>query len=172
MDPPAGVLRERLLRDGLALHLDRDSQGRTRAEGWVEIEAPRETVWKILIDCDKALEYVPDMEACRVLESGPGHDITLHKVDPSWLLPSVSYRFRADYRHPSHIRVTLKGGDIDYMRGHWVFLARGPNCTWLGYRAAVDYGWMASRAYERDSLAEDVPEMMRRLRDLAEAAVE
>lgn len=142
----------------------------------VRIMAPAETVWKVLVDCMQALEYVPDIQECEVLRSGiddeGGHyDITRHRLKPYFFLPGVESVFRADYHYPRRIRFHKAGGELEHFSGAWVFETGCDGQTVLHYRASVDLHRHLSQRAQARILRRDVPQMLERLRELSEAAV-
>ncbi len=143
--------------------------------GWVLIEASRKQVWDVLLDCDQALDYVPNMRACEVLASGIGddghrYDITHHRVKPYFFLPAVDNLFRATYMPPARIRFAKAGGDLVRFAGNWWFHALGRQRTLLCYQARVDLRASVSARGERYMVRKDVSEMLRRLKRQAERA--
>jgi len=144
-----------------------------RVQGWVLIDAERTLVWSLLVDCQQALEYVPNMRACEVRDSGiaeDGHafDLTYHRVKPYFFLPAVENLFRADYLPPEQIRFRKAGGDLVHFQGSWQFHASAEQQTLLQYDAEVDLRASVNVRGERRMIRKDVGEMLARLKHLSE----
>ncbi|GAB4123907.1 MAG: hypothetical protein Tsb0027_22060 [Wenzhouxiangellaceae bacterium] len=172
-EPPLDA--ERLLAGEVMLRFNAIDDEVQRVQGWVLIKAQRELVWSLLVDCDRALDYVPNMRACEVRDSGKseaGHafDITYHRVKPYFFLPAVENVFRADYLPPEQIRFRKAGGDLVHFQGSWQFLAPAEQQTLLRYDAEVDLRASVNVRGERRMIRKDVREMLAAIRQMAEQA--
>lgn len=172
-DPPLDA--QRLLAGEVMLRFNAIDDEVQRVRGWVLIKAQRELVWSLLVDCDRALDYVPNMRACEVRDSGKaeaGHafDITYHRVKPYFFLPAVENVFRADYLPPEQIRFRKAGGDLVRFQGSWQFHVPDEQQTLLHYEAEVDLRASVNVRGERRMIRKDVREMLAAIRQMAEQA--
>lgn len=144
--------------------------GGYRAQASIQIRADKEQVWQVLTDCAEALKYVPGMRKCELIERTESYDIASHRIRRGWLLPGLEYRFRSDYMPYQRIQVKLLSGDLRLLQGEWRFTPCGEACTVLSYDFSVEARWYVPARAERRALTEDVPEMLHRLKDQAEAS--
>ncbi|GAB4197881.1 MAG: hypothetical protein Tsb002_32410 [Wenzhouxiangellaceae bacterium] len=140
-------------------------EGGFQVRATLRVAAPPRVVWSVLTDCGQAMNYVPGMRRCEVLESGPGYEVVVHKIRRHALLPALDYVFRSDYQPWSRISTQLLKGDLRQLHGEWRFEPCAADCTLLSYDFVAEARWYVSRRRERKALQSDVPEMLRRLRE-------
>jgi ribosome-associated toxin RatA of RatAB toxin-antitoxin module len=148
-----------------------------RVRAWVLIAAPRQTVWDILLDCDQARNYVPDMRECVIRHSGKtaagnDFDITYHRVKPFFFMASVENVFQAEYLPPDSIRFHRVAGDLVHFTGLWQFTELSANSMLLHYEAELDLRAAVDVGGERPLIRNDVRSMLKRLKLLSEQAFE
>jgi uncharacterized protein YndB with AHSA1/START domain len=146
------------------------SAGDVRAA--VQIAATPERVFRTLTDCSQALLFVPHLERCMVLESGPDRsfEIVEHQIRYSWLMPRADIVFRADYDRFKRIRVSNVRGDFRENRAVWEFRPiQGGAGTIVTYRVHLVPAFYVPRWMWRATLKRDLPELMKGLRARAEA---
>src|SRR5438270_6953975 len=69
------------------------ASGRIRAV--IEIDAPQQTVWRLMTDCGLAPRLVPDLKSCRIVERDPkGLWDVREQVSEGPFLPSVRTVYR------------------------------------------------------------------------------
>ena len=109
----------------------------------VEIDAPPETVWKVLIDCDLAPRMAPNLKSCRTLERDPGGlwDVREQIARPG-LLPRFRSVVRSDFEPPRRLRFRRAGGDLKILEGEWRLIP-----LLNGARTRVLYDSRASSPY-------------------------
>jgi len=129
----------------------------------VLVDAPRERVWEVMVDCPHAPEFVPGMRECRVLEHAADHDLIEHRVKVFAFLPEVRYTFRADYRPGERIDFARTGGDLKAVEGSWT-LARVDGKTLVRYSVYLDPGFLVPRWAVRRALRNDLPKLLLALR--------
>jgi ribosome-associated toxin RatA of RatAB toxin-antitoxin module len=140
-------------------------------QGAVQIQAPPETIFRVMTDCAQALEYVPHLEHCAVLDSAEdgSWQVFEQRIDYSWLLPPAHYVFRADYEPYTRIRTHHIRGDFRENRGVWELHPTPDGAsTIVTYQAHVVPQFFVPRWMLRSALRRDLPEMLRRLRERSE----
>ncbi len=136
-----------------------------------------EKTWAVLVDCDHAMNYVPAIRECEVLQSGIDphgitFDITRHRIKPYFFLPSVENIFRANYNHPESIEFYRQGGDLMFFRGSWRFFKSMDGQTLVHYQAQVDLHKRLNQRAEMRRLRRDVPKMLKSLRKQVENSLQ
>jgi len=137
----------------------------------VQIGATPEQVFKTLTDCAQALEFVPHLVRCTVLETAPDHSwqVVEQQVYYGWFMPRASYVFRADYERFERIRHRNLRGDFRENDGIWEFRpVRGGAATIVTYRLRLVPRFRVPHWLMRSTLMRDLPAMMRGLRAHAE----
>jgi hypothetical protein len=137
----------------------------------IRIHARREVVWSLLTSCVVALEIVPGLVSCEVLDTAPDHSWQLIRqvVDYSWYLPRLTYEIRATYQHPSRVSIERVAGDLRTLKGSW-YLESDGDFTVAHYWLDLAPGFWVPRFLVRAALRRDLPKMLRALRTLAESA--
>ncbi len=95
------------------------ASGRIRAA--IDLAAPPDQVWKILINCDLAPRLAHDLKSCQVLARDPeGHwDVREHVSRPMLFFPAVRSVFRSDYDPPHGFTFERTAGDLRVFEGSW-----------------------------------------------------
>ena len=95
LPPKAEALLERG-RPWVEVRPDADGHsGQVRAA--IDIAAPKEAIWALMLDCDAALRMVANLKSCRVLERDPqGRWDVREQVSRGAFLPSVKSVYRSD----------------------------------------------------------------------------
>jgi Polyketide cyclase / dehydrase and lipid transport len=137
----------------------------------VRIHAPRELVWSLATSCEVALETVPGLTACEVLDTAPDRSWQLirHVVDYSWYLPRLTYVVRATYDYPTRVSIERVSGDLSVLNGSW-YLESDGDFTVAHYSLYLVPGFWVPRWLMRAALRRDLPKMLRALRARAESA--
>jgi len=156
----------------LHIALDPNEQSGT-ASAALRVRASREVLWSVLTSCADALEIVPGLKACIVLESAP--DASWQRIrqvmDYSWYVPRVNFEVRAEYAKPASISFEKVAGDRLRLRGSWSLESDG-DYTVAHYNLDFAPGFWVPRWLVRSALKRDLPVMLRALRAHAEAAQE
>jgi hypothetical protein len=139
----------------------------------IKIHAPRETVWALLTSCAEALELVPGLSDCQVLDTAPDGSWQLIRqvIDYSWYVPKLTYVLRASYDYPAHILIERDSGDLRTLKSSWYLEADG-EFTVVRYSLEVTPGFWVPRWLVRIAVKHDLPKMLRTLRTRAESALE
>ena len=148
---------------------DQRYSGHIRAA--VLIEATVERVWAILVDCEKAPEYVPNVLSCELIETleQQNAQIFRQRVKPRWYLPGFEHEFRADYQPYTRIDVNRVSGPLGKLEGTWRLLPRAGGGLVLVYSLDFEPGLPVPRLIVGRILGHDLPVILAAVRDRAEA---
>lgn len=148
---------------------DQRYSGHIRAA--VLIEATVERVWAILVDCEKAPEYVPNVLSCELIETleQQNAQIFRQRVKPRWYLPGFDHEFRADYQPYTRIDVNRVSGPLGKLEGTWRLLPRARGGLILIYSLDFEPGLPVPRLIVGRILGHDLPVILAAVRDRAEA---
>jgi ribosome-associated toxin RatA of RatAB toxin-antitoxin module len=128
-------------------------------------------VYRTLTDCAEALQFVPHLRKCVVLETAPDESwqVVEQQIDYGWFMPHAYYVFRADYERFERIRFTNVRGDFRENRGEWVFRPTADRKgTIVTYRVHVVPRFIVPRWLMRSTLKRDLPALLKGLRTRAE----
>ena len=138
----------------------------------VKITAPPERIFRTMTDCAAALEFVPHLRECEVIESAEdgSWELVRHVVDYGWFMRRVSYVFRAEHEPFARIRFSNVHGDFREHRGAWE-LEPSPDGTGtiVTYRVHLVPDFYVPRWLMRSMLRRDLPALMKGLRAQCES---
>lgn len=158
----------RLVRGDVILTMQRDPAGASgQVEAWIDIAAPPALVWSTMNDCAHAADFVPNLISCKVIETDPAGrwEIREHLADPSWLLPNVRSRFRADFEPERVLHFAQIDGDFEIMQGQWTLAPLdGGAGTRLRYEARLKPKTWAPDFLVREIVETDAPNTLKALR--------
>jgi coenzyme Q-binding protein COQ10 len=155
------------MKGGEILVHTRGSKGQQKGmvEALVLIDAPAETIWKIMTDCPGAPTFIPGLKDCRILSSGENWEIIRHEVKWVWFLPRISYVFRAEYQINRQIDFVKIEGDLREMKGSWRLLPLDDSGqTIVRYEVYLDPSFFIPQWLVERSLMADLPDMLAALR--------
>lgn len=137
--------------------------------GAIDIAATPETIWKIMLDCERAKIIVNDMKTCEVLETAPdgSWDLREQKMKVGPLLPKSVSVFRSDYDTNKSIKISLAGGNMKVQDGLWTLTPLENSKTRVAYRATVLSKFVVPRGMIKRAMRKDVPEILNNMRDEA-----
>jgi ribosome-associated toxin RatA of RatAB toxin-antitoxin module len=142
------------------------SSGEVKAA--VQINASPEEIFRTLTDCEQALEFVPHLERCRVLERAPDDSwqVVEQDLDYGWYLPRITVVFRAEYEPFRRISFRQVRGDLKVNEGAWELSSAGQatDSTIAAYSTRIVPRFFVSRRLMQSSLRRDLPALMRALR--------
>lgn len=133
----------------------------------VRIAAAPPAVWRVMVDCEAAPEYVPGMRACRVLEERGDVSLIEHRVKVTSLLPELTYVFRVDHRPYERISFRRVAGSLREMTGDWRLRPDGQG-TLVTYSVVLDPGVPVPDWVIRRALTRDLPELLEALKQRVE----
>jgi ribosome-associated toxin RatA of RatAB toxin-antitoxin module len=162
-----GQEEKRLLAKGRVIILEQShGQPKGRVEAAILIDAPVERVWSAMVDCDRAPDFVPGLKGCRVLRRDGNSLIIEHQVRVSWLLPMVTYVFRADYQRYKRIDFKRVSGGLKELEGSWALEnINGGRQTIVMYSVYLDPGFYVPQWLVRLILKGDLPDLLTALRN-------
>jgi len=168
---PAPDLAQESVQHGdidIAVTLDAGEQSGS-ASAWVRIHAHREVVWSLITSCPEALQMIPGLMSCEVMETAPDRSWQRirHVMNYSWYAPKLTYEIRAFYDEPSRVSIERISGDLALLRGSWDLRSDGDD-TVAHYSVHLVPGFWVPRWMERAALRRDLPKMLRALRARAE----
>jgi ribosome-associated toxin RatA of RatAB toxin-antitoxin module len=152
----------------VAVSLDAAEQSGS-ASASVRIQAPPEVVWSLITSCAEAVQLVPGLVACEVMQTAPDRSWQRirHVLDYAWYAPKLTYEIRASYDPPSRVSIERISGDLRVLRGSWA-LKRDGNDTIAHYAVDLATGFSVPHWIVRAALRRDLPKMLRLLRTRAE----
>lgn len=149
-------------------------QNRGDVRAAVRIQAAAATIYAAMTDCRAALEFVPHLKHCVVLETAPDRSWQLieHVADLGWYLPSTRYVFRAEYDPMRSVRFHHISGDLRENDGLWELVgADGGAATIVTYRVRIVPRFYVPQWLIRSSLKRELPALLDALRRHSESAV-
>lgn len=142
-------------------------------EGGININAPAETIWDIMLDCEQALIIVPKMRVCEVLEtSNDGSwDIREQKIRIAPLIPKSVSIFRSDFNPYQSIKISLMDGSMAVQEGIWTLDPIDTNKTRVSYWAALKPKFPVPNGILKNGVRKDVPKLLQNLKTQSENRV-
>jgi ribosome-associated toxin RatA of RatAB toxin-antitoxin module len=143
-----------------------DGQPRVRIDAAVRIDAPAQTVWKLLTECKYASIYIPGLRHCRMIDRAPDGSwaVIEHDIKYSALLPMVHSVFRADYRPLQQIDFHRVSGNIKSESGEWLLQPCSDHCVTVEYRVSIEPGFWVPHSMVQHSLKKQLPSALVALR--------
>jgi len=173
-EPDLGWLdRVTLDAGGVQVNADRGDQPHTvSVKVAIKVAAPPQAIWDVLVACQIAPEYVPNVVSCRSLEKldGGRAELFVQTVKPAFFVPSFEHVFRLDYEPYEHVGVHRVSGPLTRMDGDWWLLPQADGTMLLVYELAVDPGLPVPRFFVRATMRRDIPKIVTAVRDRAERA--
>jgi ribosome-associated toxin RatA of RatAB toxin-antitoxin module len=158
---------ERLLRGEVITQIVPEKGPGGRLMAVIDIPAPPSVVWKVMLDCDRAPEYVPGLDACRIIEASEDgtSDQREHRLHWISFLPSLTLRFRSDYVTEQEIRIKRVSGDLKDMQGTWTFESLDDGrATRLHYDFRIVPSTLLPAGLVRRGLVRDTPKVLKAVR--------
>ena len=138
-----------------------------RIEAAIDIKASPESIYAVMIDCQRALKFVAGLRSCKVLESSKDglSDVREHRSKWLSILPETVSVFRSEYVPGRQIRFEKLRGDFRVLKGSWQLESvRGGTSTRVYYDARVGISTPVPGFMIRGALEQDVPKLLQALR--------
>ena len=145
-----------------------DSEGvqKGRVQAAILIKSPARQIWKVMNDCDGAPEFVPGLRNCKILQHNDHSDVIEHRVKFAWLLPTLTYVFRAEYQEFGRIEFRKVGGELRELEGTWILKpVNNGQETHVIYSVYLDPGFFVPQWLVRHLLRGDLPDLLKALRN-------
>jgi hypothetical protein len=141
-----------------------------KASATVRIHAGREVVWSLITSCAEALNMVPGLVHCEMLETASDRSWQRfrHVLDYSWFVRKLTYEILATYDRPAQVSIERVSGDLSTLKVSWTLKSDG-DYTIAHYKVELDPGFWVPRWLVRVALKRDLPTMLRALRTRAES---
>jgi Polyketide cyclase / dehydrase and lipid transport len=155
------------------IQLDKD--GRVSiVEAAIVIDAPRQSIWDVLVACEIAPEYVPNVVACRSLDliDNGRSELFIQTVKPAFFIPSFEHVFRMDYMPYDRIDIHRVSGPIKQLDSSWWLTARPDGKVTLVYYLVLDPGLPIPRVFVRATLRRDLPRVLAAISERSRAAAQ
>jgi hypothetical protein len=151
----------------VSIHADEAGEADGHIEAVIDIAAAPETVFAVMVDCDRALKFVSELTSCKIIETAKdgSYDVREHRSRWLSILPEMVSVFRSDYVVNREIRFSRVGGDLAFLEGAWhLDPLQGGKSTRLTYDARVGIAMPIPAFMIRGVLETDVPKLLKALR--------
>lgn len=139
--------------------------------GAIHIDASPAQIWEIMTDCEKQFQIISNMTKCEIetedVQAGWDERVQIVRLSP--FLPRVTSKFRSEYSPYRQIKITRTGGDLAILDGLWNLTTTPSGQTRVTYRARLKPKFPVPRKIMQRGTAKDMPEVLKNLRDIAEA---
>ena len=137
-----------------------------------DIDAPRQTVWDIMVDCARVPKMMASVKYCRVLQRDPaGRWDIREQVTQASILPGARVVMHSEYDAPHTVEFHRTDGDFKILEGEWrLEPLDGGARTRLFYQTRVSSPVPAPGFLVRALLGKDMTESLQNLRTTSEAA--
>jgi len=105
-----------------------------------EIDAPRDRVWELVADVQKAPEWQGGLKAMDVLERDGDGRAVLCESQSDGKVRTLKSTVRFFYEAPDRLRWTQEKGDLKSVSGSWQLVEVGAERTRATYSLDVDLG--------------------------------
>jgi len=147
------------------------ARGTVTVDAATRVHAPKEVIWGILRECEIAPEYVPNVVACRLIDSvnDGKSELFVQTVKPAFFVPRFEHVFRLDYYPFDRIEVRRVSGPIAELEGTWWLLDQEDGAVLLVHSLRLRPGIPVPRLFVRATLRHDLPIVLDAVRDRAQA---
>lgn len=143
----------------------------THVAAAIVINAPSSAIWEVLVACDVAPEYVPNVVDCQSIEilNDGAAELFIQTVKAA-LWVTFEHVFRMDYEPHARIIISRVSGPIRRLESTWELVPRADRSVLLTYSLAVDPGIPIPRWFVRQTLKRDLPKVLEAVRQRSMAA--
>ena len=144
-----------------------DGEGDGHIEAAIDIPAPPSRVFAVMLDCEQAMKFLPNLKSCKILQRSADGLTDVREHRSAWLsiLPEMVSVFRSTYVKDREIRFEKAGGDFRYMKGSWKLepIQNGA-ATRVFYDAHIGMNAPVPAFLIRSALEQDVPKLLNGLK--------
>lgn len=144
----------------------------TLVEAAIVIAASARQIWDVLVACEIAPDYVPNVVACRSVDliDGGKSELFIQTVKPAFFIPSFEHVFRMDYMPYARIDIHRVSGPIKQLDSSWWLEPRADGKVLLVYYLVLDPGIPIPRLFVRATLRRDLPRVLVAIQERSRAA--
>jgi len=146
----------------------------TEVTATIVVDATPRDIWNVLVACEIAPEYVPNVISCRSIEllDDGAAELFIQTIKPAFFIPSFEHVFRMDYQPFERIDINRVSGPIKLLESVWWIEVRADGRIALTYSLRLDPGIPIPRMFVRQTLRRDLPRVLRAVRERAETAAQ
>ena len=128
--------------------------------------APAESIWSVIISCEKAFMFVDGLEVCEVIEDNGDRALVHQVVKRGWPIPIQDFVFESLRNPHTEMSFRLVEGNLKAMEGAWQFdeTAQG---TLVDYQISVQPAIAAPKFIVRRNIEKGMPDLLACIRGLA-----
>ena len=123
----------------------------------VEIDAPVERVYELLVDFDRYSEFMPGVRETIVLDREDDMAIVEFSIK---VIKEFNYTLRFTFAPPEELSWTYVGGDFKNITGGWTLERVGGGKSRATYTVDIDGGFFIPKAISNQLLKFNVPELL------------
>lgn len=144
----------------------RSSKSGGSAHMQILVQAPAQAIWKVIISCEKAFQFVDGLKLCEVLEDTGARALVHQVVKRGWPIPTQDFVFESLRDHYQAMEFRLVEGNLKALEGSWRF-DETANGTLLDYQVSVRPGIPAPKFIVRRNIEKGMPDLLTCIRGLA-----
>ncbi|MCK6530415.1 SRPBCC family protein [Myxococcota bacterium] len=132
----------------------------------IEILAPREVVYGVIVDYDRYPEFVPRLKGIRIKGREPGVSTVEMHVE---MMKDITYTLRIVEDAPRGIRWGLVEGPMKTNNGGWSLEDLGSGRTRATYNIDMDIGFFVPKAVVDKMVSQSLPANLAAFKQRSEA---
>ena len=138
--------------------------------GQIDVNAPRQVIWRLLVDCERSLHIMAGAKSCKVIQRDPAGrwDIREQISKGGGFTPTVKILLRSTYEAPHIVHFHRIEGDVKSMDGDWRLEPLDAGHTRVFYDNQLLVAG-APGPIARAVMRRDIPRDLISLRDASEA---
>jgi hypothetical protein len=161
--------KEKLSGGGVSLfHPGKNPAAGARLAAAIHVDATREEVWKVISNPGSQPEFLSNVKQAHVTQLSAVSQLVDHRVKPSFLPMTLSYRYRTQQTPLQRIDFVRVSGQVRAFDGRWVLYDApeliGKPGTVIFYELFIDPGNGIPQKMVRQNLQKDMPSMLSKVR--------
>ncbi len=161
--------KEKLSAGGVSLfYPGKNPSTGARLAAAVHVDATREEVWKVISNPGAQPEFLSNVKQAHVTQLSAVSQLVDHRVKPSFLPMTLSYRYRTQQTPLQKIDFVRVSGQVQAFDGRWVLYDApaliGKPGTVVFYELFIDPGNGIPQKLVRQNLQKDMPSMLTKVR--------